>query len=541
MTKTVTGAGSVEYFSGTDIGRIRWADCRTATLVCRACGTSAAMPHSVTTPNTVHGKSDVDFYRCPACGSLNAVVENFTDYDEDGSFSETPAFVRHYLQVGAGIDFMIRPLQQSRPAPGASMIDVGCGFGYTVDFWNWAQGGNGVGVEPSLYGRLGQRLLGAPITTDYLSNLPELNSRRYARVFSSEVIEHVDDTAAFIAELKGVLASSGMLILTTPNADFVDPAHSPSIVVAALSPGLHRVLFSRAALERALKGGGFANVEVRAVAERLVAYASDAALSLHADPAAERRQYAAYLRAAMEKPRDADVTMGFLFRYFEDQVNAGDLAAAAPAWARLREMVQTGYGLDLVNLAAVRARDAEVIRFEDYVDRLPLFLSAALYYAAMGTLNGANFLPEAKAGFLAAAETAARAFAVAPNFAQKAASIYWWARLHAAIAAIREDDHATAQFELQALIDARSDPATRLRPEPDQLLRAKRELGVSFLQSGQPERAMGLLREVLHEGGEAARHDAGALYRTALAQAVAEVHDVLPDLSHSKRQRKLFG
>lgn len=541
MTETTREADRTEFFSGADIARIRWADARSSTLACRACDALAAMPHVVTTPHTVHGKPDVDFYRCPACASLNAVIESFTDYDEDGSFSETPAFVSHYLQVGAGIDSMIRPLQQSRPAPGASMIDVGCGFGYTVDFWNWAQGGNGVGVEPSLYGRLGQRLLGAPITTDYLSNVPELNSRRYDRVFSSEVIEHVDDTAAFIAELKGVLAPGGMMILTTPNADFVQPGHSASIVVAALSPGLHRVLFSRAALERALRNGGFAQVEVRAVSERLVAYVSDAPLTLHADAAAERRQYWSYLRAAMEKPRDADLTMGFLFRFFAEQVNAGDLAAAAPAWAKLREMVQAAYGLDLTDLAAIRARDAAVSGFEDYVARLPLFLSAALYYAAMGTLNGAGFLPGAKAGFLAAADTAAHAFVVAPNFAQEAATIYWWARLHVATAAIRENDHATAQTELQALLAARSDPSALLRPETDQILRAKRELGVSFLQSGQPERAMGLLREVLHEGGDAFRRDAGELYRTALAQAVGEVRDLFPDLAERNWLRRLFA
>lgn len=520
------------FFRSKDMARIRWNDGGRAEIACRACGASSVMSHVVTTPHTVHGKPDVDFYLCPVCFSVNAIIEKFTDYDEDGSFSEEPAFVRHYLQVGAGIDSMIRLLQRSNAEPGSTMIDVGCGFGFTVDFWNWAKGGGGCGVEPSLYGRLGQSVLDASISTEYLANAAQLNSRRYDRVLSSEVIEHVDDIAGFIAELRGVLAPGGVMILTTPNAEFIRPENTWSVVIAALSPGLHRVLFSRAALERALHEAGLMHVEVTCHGQQLIAFASDIPFKLSVNPEAERSEYNDYLRASIKKQRNGDLTMGFLFRYLEEQVNLGRLQEAREAWDPLCEMVRAMYNLNLRDLDEVRQRLNKAWDFEEYVGQVPVFLSAALYYAAMATLNGQDFLTDAKTGFMAAADAAEHEFSTAPSFAQKAASIYWWARIHVAVAAIQTSDHATAQRELQLLLDARLDVSAPLRPSQEQALRANRELGLSLLQSGQPERAMAFLREVIQQGGDAGRKDAGGLYVVALEQALNEVSGSLPQLAH---------
>jgi SAM-dependent methyltransferase len=514
-----------------DLRRPSWSDGSVARLTCRACGSNISMSHVVTTEHVFRGNPSPVFYRCSECASLNTQLDVFTDYDEDSAFLQAPAFSRHYIQIGAGIDFMIRPLQQSCPSPGATMIDVGCGFGFTVDFWNWLNPGGGCGLEPSYYGRLGKDMLSANIENDYLHNVTEFNSRTYDRVFSSEVIEHVDDIDAFIAELSGVLAPAGVMILTTPNADFVRSENPLSIVLAVLSPGLHRVLFSAKALKSALARAGFEHIDVRVANERLVAFASHVPLRVVSDPAAERQQYTTYLGAALAKARDPDLAMGLLFRHFEEEVNQGNISSLEPTWSRLCQLAEADYGLDLRDFdAVVRHRDIQMT-FEEYVEKVPLILAPALYYAAMATLNGVGLLPSAKSGFLAAAETALHFVELTPNFSQKAASIYWWARLHAAIAAIKEGDHAMAQRQLEIMITASMDANPLIPVEPNQLLRARREYGVSLLQSGYPERAMGELRLVLRSSSGDIRADAEEIYRVSYRQAMAEVRGLVSGIS----------
>ena len=126
-----------------------------------------------------------------------------------------------------------------------------------------------MGVEPSQYGRMGRDMLGVPIHIALLSDVPALRERRFEIVFSSEVVEHVLDPAAFLTELRTHLAPGGTLVLTTPRAEFVRPESNHSSLLAALSPGFHKLLFSEHALEAALRTAGFAHVLVEAQTERL--------------------------------------------------------------------------------------------------------------------------------------------------------------------------------------------------------------------------------------------------------------------------------
>ena len=127
---------------------------------------------------------------------------------------------------------------------------------------------------------MGRDMLGADIRLDYLADATALRGRRFDVVFSSEVIEHVPDPRAFLRELADHLAPGGTLAVTTPSAEIVDRRSSPTVMIAALSPGLHQMLFSAVALEAALREAGFAHVAVEVQTERLVAFASHAPLAL---------------------------------------------------------------------------------------------------------------------------------------------------------------------------------------------------------------------------------------------------------------------
>lgn len=98
-------------------------------------------------------------------------------------------------------------------------------------------------------------------------------------VWCSEVVEHVLDTGAFFSELRRVLRSGGLLLVTTPN-------HPPQAVLSwALSPRRfarafdvrsdHIRFYNSYGLRRLLEEFGFERVEIRgAWRRRLYAKAS---------------------------------------------------------------------------------------------------------------------------------------------------------------------------------------------------------------------------------------------------------------------------
>jgi hypothetical protein len=152
-------------------------------------------------------------------------------------------------------------------------------------------------------------------------------------VLSSEVIEHVPAPAAVLTELRAHLALEGTLVLTTPRAEFVQPDSALSMPLAALSPGLHNLLFSAPALEASLSAAGFAQVLVVAQTERLVAFAGDGLLCVQPVDEAFTRRYRDYVRQCAALPdQPADLALGFRFRPTKELVN-NDHALGAAAHA----------------------------------------------------------------------------------------------------------------------------------------------------------------------------------------------------------------
>jgi SAM-dependent methyltransferase len=81
-------------------------------------------------------------------------------------------------------------------------------------------------------------------------------------VWSSEVIEHVADTARWLSEVRRVLAGGGRVLLTTPSHGRVRLAVG-GIERFSEPLGDHLHLYSRHSLRRLLVEFGFGQVEVR--------------------------------------------------------------------------------------------------------------------------------------------------------------------------------------------------------------------------------------------------------------------------------------
>lgn len=179
--------------------------------------------------------------KCSNCHSLlwekSKLIGYLTDDEDANEF-----FTNHYVLVGCGIDYGVNLLSRLKDKNG-SLLEVGCGFGFNVDYWSRRNYGSALGLEAAKYGDIGRQLLGANIINKYL-DVSDNPIGCFDIVISSEVIEHVDDPKNFLVAIRKNMKDDGILILTTPSAEFIQENEPVSLMLAALSPGFHNFILS---------------------------------------------------------------------------------------------------------------------------------------------------------------------------------------------------------------------------------------------------------------------------------------------------------
>ncbi len=149
---------------------------------------------------------------------------------------------------------------------GDRVLDLGCGAGEFTAVA--AQAGAqviGVDVAQAALRRARARHPGLDLKLTPLDGPLPLEDNTIDLVWSSEVIEHVADTARWLSEIRRVLVPRGRLLLTTPNHTRL---HMLVFGLERFSEPLgdHLHLYTRRSLRAVLDDLGFAQISVRAVA-----------------------------------------------------------------------------------------------------------------------------------------------------------------------------------------------------------------------------------------------------------------------------------
>lgn len=378
----------------------------TEIMACPNCGAENPKPIVLTVDwRTIdHPARRTRLLGCPACTCRFFSDQTPPDYAEPALLER--GRVPFYLQQGAGLSLITRPLARIDRPPGSSYLDVGCGFGFGLDYAIHARKWDSLGIDPAPLSAVGRGVLAAPIELRYLTEEDARGQKRDV-VMASETIEHVTSPGAFLRILRAALKPGGILILTTPDADAIRPETSAATLVPLLSPGLHLVLQSRISLEALLRQAGFRHVTIDPDGFSLVGFASDAPFVIETDQERIRASFRAYLldRAA-SVPRDSDLFIAFAGRALQECINDGDIEGASRAWGLLEPACRTRYGLKLDGPEMVPP-GARTAGLEAMALLMPLNLAGLLYARAMLRLQRGETRAEIEDQVAAAAAAAA--------------------------------------------------------------------------------------------------------------------------------------
>jgi SAM-dependent methyltransferase len=285
----------------------------------------------------------------------------------------------HYCQIGAGLTAMLEPLFYLGERAKRSLLDVGCGFGYVVDFYNKIGYGEAIGLETAAYGKVGAKLLNTPIIHSYYAECQEIRGKTFDIIFSCEVLEHVPNPKAFIEEISVGLKRDGVLVLTTPSSNVIHSSSTESEIIGSLSPDYHYFLSSPEALENLLKNCGYQDVRVDDSGSRLYAWASRTKLP----PLKKQMPWDDYFRylEILSENADPNVKSGALQRLFKDSWNTGHIEIAATAYKKLEECAAENYKLSFIHPDIGRYNSRQSIIGD--IDKNPAWYPSVLYFGGM--------------------------------------------------------------------------------------------------------------------------------------------------------------
>ena len=383
--------------------KLDWIDQGGSSVACPACCGKSEKRAILATRSAVNHHDELQLLHCGECLSAFFPYCVLPEYEQTVGGSSALAF---YLEQGAGIDVMVETLAMINPQRTQRYMEIGCGFGFSLDFARHSYGWSVTGIDPGSNARAGRDLLGLDIRGDYLRSGADVGPDKPDLILCSEVIEHIAEPDGFVAILRDALAPGGMLLLTTPNAAAIKPDTAPGVLIPLLSPGYHLVLFSRSGLEATLKRAGFETVNVveRGATLVAVAVAGGPEAEFDTDRRLDRSLYRSWLAARMDSVApDHSLSFGLRYRLFKERVNSGDYAAARPLADQLAAACRDKWSFDLQGPDLLSPDLSVPDSLGAYQALYPFCLCGILYHLAVLAVRHDQDRGRARSLFLAAA------------------------------------------------------------------------------------------------------------------------------------------
>ena len=352
---------------------------------CPACASQGVKPFVLSVRCGVGQADCLDLHACPEC---NCKFFPDFEYPEYATTVYRPSAIKFYVEAGAGLDQLVAPLFAVPTPPGSRYLDIGCGYGFAVDFASQILELDAFGVDPSQFAAAGRDGLKIAIIQSYLSPSLDLGGRLFDLVVASEVIEHTKDPRGFVELMKDRLDDNGTVILTTPDGESICPKTPTTTLTMLLSPKLHYVLFSRKCLEQMLRKAGFRRVDVVKRTDTLVAAASSGDKTIDLAPPIDRRLFLEYLKrrhASVET--DSWLAHGLSYRLLKELTNSAAYSEALQVFDDLGESIARVYGIDLQDPDLTAIDRSMETTFEAFAHRFPMNLAGIGYFRGIIALN----------------------------------------------------------------------------------------------------------------------------------------------------------
>ena len=378
-------ANSVNHDAVTPRSRVDWMPRPPRDLVCPACGASGLKPFVLAADASWAETGHVDLFACPHCDSKFFPDVRCPEYE---SFEDFDSYLKLYLEVGAGVDQLVRHLFVTPLRPGAQYLEVGCGFGFALDFARGAMALDVLGIDPSPFARAGARLLTLPIIGDYLTPETDFAGRSFDLAVASEVIEHIFDPLPFVRLIADRLSPGGILILTTPNAAKAAPDTPLGALLPLLSAGWHCILYSRTSLERLLRDAGFRRIEIAVREHTLVAVATNGDAPIDLEAKLDRNMFQAYLEARRRTAGfDSSLAFGFGYRLLKELTNTKQYQQGLELYEELRLAFRRVCGFDMETPHTRWLYSHPEESLSSFATRYPMCLCGVAYLRGILALN----------------------------------------------------------------------------------------------------------------------------------------------------------
>jgi len=163
-------------------------------------------------------------FRCNVCNFMFArpvFLQNLEDRQLDYVYDAelfNSAFLRKLhekLIIWKEISYVRKLLGKGK----FSLIDVGCGTGWTTNMW-MGSGFDATGLEPSkVRGKVASERYGIKIISDYFENFT--TTEKFDVVILRHLVEHFADPYKMIIKAHSLLSPQGVIIVVAPNINCV--------------------------------------------------------------------------------------------------------------------------------------------------------------------------------------------------------------------------------------------------------------------------------------------------------------------------------